>query len=126
MSKHALIVDDCTFTTKFLTRCLTDLGFVVDACPSGEVAVASLQAGLSADVILIDWVMPGMNGPELVSWLRSQSQFATTPILMVTAQGDLTHIAEALTKGADEYIIKPFSKESVAEKLQLVGISTPE
>jgi two-component system chemotaxis response regulator CheY len=126
MSKHALIVDDCTFTTKFLTRCLTDLGFVVETSPSGEGAVASLQAGLPADVILIDWVMPGMSGPELVAWLRNQHQFATTPILMVTAQSDLAHIAEALTKGADEYIIKPFSKESIAEKLQLLGMSNPE
>lgn len=126
MSKHALIVDDCAFTTKYLSRCLTDLGFVVDAACSGESALEKLQGGLCADVILIDWVMPGMSGTELLAKLRHQPQFSATPILMVTAQGELTHIAEALAKGADEYIIKPFSKESIAEKLLLIGVPTPK
>ena len=121
MSKHALIVDDCSFTTKYLSRCLNDLGYTVISSASGEAAIERLRAGLDIDVILIDWVMPGMSGTELLSWLRRQPQFAATPALMVTAQGELQHVVEALEKGADEYIIKPFTKEAVAEKLRLVG-----
>jgi two-component system chemotaxis response regulator CheY len=121
MSKHALIVDDCTFTTKYLSRCLSDLGYIVTSSASGEAAIERLRAGLEIDVILIDWVMPGMSGTELLSWLRSQPQFAGTPTVMVTAQGELEHIVEALQKGADEYIIKPFTREAVAEKLRLAG-----
>ena len=123
MLKKALIVDDCNFTKKFLTRCLTELGFHVESAGSSEDAIAKLENASAPDVILIDWVMPGMPGPEFVSWLRAQGNFQGTPILMVTAQKELTHISEALAKGADEYVIKPFSKESIAEKLQLVGIN---
>jgi two-component system chemotaxis response regulator CheY len=119
-----MIVDDCEFTKKYLTRCLTELGFHVESAASGEDAILKLQDSAKPDVILIDWVMPGMPGPELVSWLRAQNSFQTTPILMVTAQKELTHISEALMKGADEYVMKPFSKESIAEKLKLVGIDT--
>ena len=126
MSKQALIVDDCTFTTKYLTRCLTVLGFIVNTAHSAEAALETLRGGLSADVILIDWVMPGMTGTELLTELRHQPEFAHTPILMVTAQGELANIAEALDKGADEYIIKPFSKESIAEKLYLIGVPIPK
>jgi two-component system chemotaxis response regulator CheY len=122
MSKNALIVDDCEFTKKYLTRCLTELGFHVDSANSGEDAIKKIQNSTAPDVILIDWVMPGMPGPELVSWLRTQRDFQRTPILMVTAQKELSHISEALAKGADEYVMKPFSKESIAEKLKLVGI----
>jgi two-component system chemotaxis response regulator CheY len=125
MSRNALIVDDCGFTKKYLTRCLTELGFHVDCADSSEDAVTKLRSSSTPDVILIDWVMPGMSGPELVAWLRAQSPFKGTPILMVTAQKELPQISEALSKGADEYVIKPFSKESIAEKLQLVGIEIP-
>lgn len=124
MSKHAMIVDDCEFTKKYLTRCLTELGFQVDSAASSEDAISKLKDVAPPDVILIDWVMPGMPGPELVSWLRAQNGFQKIPILMVTAQKELAHIAEALTKGADEYVMKPFSKESIAEKLKLLGIDT--
>lgn len=126
MKKVALIVDDCEFTTKYLSRCLTDLGFRVHTALSAEAALDRLNAGLPADVILIDWVMPGMSGTELLAELRHQPQFSHTPILMVTAQGQLANIAEALAKGADEYIIKPFSKESIAEKLHLIGVPVPK
>jgi two-component system chemotaxis response regulator CheY len=125
MSRHALIVDDCAFTTKYLSRCLNDLGFVVASSTSGEAAIERVREGIAADIILVDWVMPGMSGMELIAWLRSQSQFSSTPILMVTAQGELSHVAEALKTGADEYIIKPFSKESIAEKLHLIGVPLP-
>jgi len=124
MTKKALIVDDCEFTKKFLTRCLTELGFHVDSADSSEDAISKLQNAATPDVILIDWIMPGMSGPELVAWLRAQGTFRDTPILMVTAQKELEKISEALSKGADEYVIKPFSKESIAEKLKLVGIES--
>jgi two-component system chemotaxis response regulator CheY len=123
MNKNALIVDDCEFTKKYLTRCLTELGFHVDSATSGEDAIQKIQNSCAPDVILIDWVMPGMPGPELVSWLRSQQGFQSTPILMVTAQKELSNISEALSKGADEYVMKPFSKESIAEKLKLLGVT---
>jgi two-component system chemotaxis response regulator CheY len=68
--------------------------------------------------------MPGMSGVQLVDWLRSRPELTKTPVLMVTGERDLTRVAEALSHGANEYIMKPFSKEVLQEKLQLLGIST--
>jgi two-component system chemotaxis response regulator CheY len=66
--------------------------------------------------------MPGMSGVEFVTWLREQTYTRETPVLMVTAERDIARIAEAIESGANEYIIKPFSREAIEEKLQLVGI----
>jgi two-component system chemotaxis response regulator CheY len=57
-----------------------------------------------------------------VTWLREQTYTRETPVLMVTAERDIARIAEAIESGANEYIIKPFSREAIEEKLQLVGI----
>jgi two-component system chemotaxis response regulator CheY len=65
-----------------------------------------------------------MSGVEFVAWLRAQKPTHATPVLMVTAQRDLSQIAEALQSGANEYIMKPFSREAIEEKLKLLGIDS--
>jgi two-component system chemotaxis response regulator CheY len=71
---------------------------------------------------MIDWVMPGMSGVELVSYLREQHTTKGTPVMMVTGQRDMRKVAEALKVGADEYIMKPFSRQIIEEKLRIIGI----
>ncbi len=124
MPKDILIVDDCKFTTKVLSQVMVEMGFAVHAAQSAEEAVGYLETHEPPSLFFVDWVMPGMSGVEFVSWLREQSPTKTTPVLMVTAQRDLAQIAEALQKGANEYIMKPFSKEVIAEKLELLGIDS--
>lgn len=124
MPKDILIVDDCKFTTKVLSQVMTEMGFSVHAAQSAEEAVSYLETHEPPSLFFVDWIMPGMSGVEFVSWLREQNGMKSTPVLMVTAQRDLTQIAEALQKGANEYIMKPFSKEVIAEKLQLLGIES--
>jgi two-component system chemotaxis response regulator CheY len=122
MHTDALIVDDCKFTTKVLSRCMQELGFSVKTVASGEEAVQFLSDHTAPAVMLVDWVMPGMSGVELVAWLRSQPQHLNTPVLMVTGERDLTKVMEAMQHGANEYVMKPFAKEDIEEKLKILGI----
>ena len=122
MGKDILIVDDCKFTTKVLSNVMRELGFSVNAVQSGEEAVGYLETHEPPSLFLVDWVMPGMSGVEFVTWLRAQNTTQTTPVLMVTGEKDLTKVAQAITSGANEYIMKPFSREVIEEKLHILGI----
>lgn len=119
--KKALVVDDSPFTTAILTQHLKEFGFTVESASSATGAMSTLSHAAAPDVILLDWVMPGMSGIELVEWVKRESSCASTPIIMVTAQTDLTHVREALDHGVREYVMKPFTKEELQEKLRLAG-----
>ena len=124
MTKDILIVDDCKFTTKVLSQCMQELGYEVHTALSAEEAVTFLEMHEPPSLFFVDWIMPGMSGVEFVAWLRAQNTTQGTPVLMVTAQRDLSQIAEALKSGANEYIMKPFSKEAIEEKLKILGIDS--
>ncbi len=124
MPKDILIVDDCKFTTNLLSQCMKELGYDVHTALSAEEAVSFLEMHEPPDLFFVDWIMPGMSGVEFVAWLRAQKRTQATPVLMVTAQRDLAQIVEALKSGANEYIMKPFSKEAVEEKLKILGIDS--
>jgi two-component system chemotaxis response regulator CheY len=124
--KDILIVDDCTFTTKVLARLMQEMGFNVATAGSAEEAVRFLETNDPPSLFFVDWVMPGMSGVEFVAWLRDQGTTDKTPVVMVTAQRDMSQIAEAIQSGANEYIMKPFSPEVIAEKLKILGIRVRE
>lgn len=126
MTKDILIVDDCKFTTKVLSQCMKELGYDVHTALSAEEAVSFLETHEPPSLFFVDWIMPGMSGVEFVAWLREQRPTQATPVLMVTAQRDLSQIAQALQSGANEYIMKPFSKEAIEEKLKILGIDSGE
>ena len=75
-------------------------------------------------MILIDWLLPGMPGTELVQHIRS-GPFSKVPIMMVTGQNEIHQVAEALEAGASEYVMKPFTRSIIAEKLLLLGFNEP-
>ena len=85
-----------------------------------------LVAGERPDLALVDWHMPNMTGVELVSEVRSRPELAGLTILMVTSEGEPDQIGVALAAGADEYLIKPFTADAVADKLALLGIDPGE
>ncbi len=73
------------------------------------------------DVVLLDWNMPVMSGMEFLKLLR-QTGHATSPrVVFCTTENDMAHIRAALEAGADEYVMKPFDRETLHIKLQLVG-----
>jgi len=97
-------------------------GFEILQAKDGMDALAVLGGAGPLDLILIDWNMPVMNGLQLLERIRQQPQYSGTQILMVTTETGMGQMSEALSAGANEYIMKPFTAEMVTDKLRLVGL----
>jgi two-component system chemotaxis response regulator CheY len=82
-----------------------------------------LMDGAPVDLLLVDWNMPVMNGYELVRAVRANPVLCEVRIMMVATETSLSQVALALEAGADEYLMKPFVKESVFDKLAILGMT---
>ena len=119
----ALVVDDSRAIRTILSKTLKELGFEVCAAANGKEALEVIQAEKTAlTLILLDWNMPEMNGLDLLKRLRENPKLSSLVVVMVTAETEMDHIAEALEAGANEYVMKPFTKDIIVGKLQLAGI----
>jgi two-component system chemotaxis response regulator CheY len=118
----ALIVDDSRAIRLVLSQIMTGIGFEVAEARHGREALTYLQSHVDTDVALIDWNMPEMNGLELVEAVRCDARLNDIRLMMVTTETEVSHIERALLAGANEYVMKPFSKEIIEEKLQLLGV----
>ncbi|OIP26800.1 hypothetical protein AUK22_06255 [bacterium CG2_30_54_10] len=125
-NKKILAADDEPHILRVVKDKLENAGFTVITATNGEEAV---QAALreKPDLILLDVMMPKMNGFEACRKLRAEAAFANTPILLLTARGQEVDKKMGLEAGANEYISKPFSPRQllqyVQEKLGLTGSS---
>jgi two-component system chemotaxis response regulator CheY len=119
---RALVLDDSPTQRLVLKLILAHLGFEVIEAADGREGLARLAAVGSADLALVDWNMPQMNGLQFVEAVRADRRWDSMPLLMVTAETELEQVARALAAGANEYIMKPFTKESIQEKLQILGV----
>ena len=122
MSK-ALVVDDSKTIRIILGRILKDLGYEVCEAGNGKEALKVMESEKAAvSLVLADWNMPEMNGLELLKQLRQDPALASLKVIMVTTETELDHMVSALEAGANEYVMKPFTKDILREKLELVGI----
>lgn len=122
MSK-ALVVDDSRAVRMILAAVLRELGHEVREAANGREALEVIEAESdSVALVLTDWNMPEINGLDLLKRLRRDPRLASLAIIMVTTETELEQMAAALQAGADEYVMKPFTKEILREKLQRVGI----
>ena len=122
MSK-ALVVDDSKTIRIIIKRILTDLGYEAREAGNGLEALKVLEAeGDAIQFVLADWNMPEMNGLELVKSIRSNPTRSTLKVIMVTTETEMDQMTAALDAGANEYVMKPFTKDILMEKLELVGI----
>jgi len=119
---QALVIDDSRAMRLILGRRLRDLGLDVAEATNGREALSQLDGGLTPDFVLVDWNMPEMSGIEFVEAVREEPYASTARVVMVTTETEVSRIERALEAGADEYIMKPFTKESICEKLQLLGL----
>jgi len=123
MSK-ALVVDDSKTIRMIIRRVLIELGFEVCEAGNGIEAMKVLEKEKTAvSLVLADWNMPEMNGLELVKSLRQNPEYASIKVIMVTTETEIGQMTSALEAGANEYVMKPFTKDILVEKLELVGIS---
>ena len=119
----ALVVDDSRAMRMILARTLRGAGLEVAEAASGKEALEVLgrEAG-SVRLILIDWNMPAMSGLEVVKEVRSRRELDAVRLVMVTTETGVEQMSQALTAGANEYLMKPFTQEAVESKLRLLGI----
>jgi len=120
-AKLCLVVDDSRVVRKVARRILEDLAFEVAEAGDGVEALAWVRTAVP-DVILLDWNMPVMNGLDFLRRLRAEPGGDKPKVVFCSVENDLDRIREALTCGADEYIMKPFDGDIVASKLALVGL----
>ncbi len=112
-----LIVDDFSTMRRIVKNLLNDLGFMNTAeAEDGHSALALLRAQ-PFDFVVTDWNMPGMTGIELLKSIRADAKLAKLPVLMVTAEAKREQIVEAAQCGVNGYIIKPFTAETLKDKL---------
>lgn len=119
----ALIVDDSRAIRNIIAQMLNELGIETATAGHGKEALATLQASsVLFDVALVDWNMPEMNGYELVCAVRQDPRFNAMRIVMVTTETEMAQMVKVLQAGANEYIMKPFTKDVLIEKLTLLGL----
>ena len=119
--KTCLVVDDSRVIRKVSRRILEDLGFEVAEACDGVEAMAWCSA-MMPDAILLDWLMPAMDGLEFVRRLRAEPGGDAPRVIFCSGETEIDRIRAALDAGADEYIMKPFDGAIVAGKLACLGL----
>ncbi|TAM46758.1 MAG: chemotaxis protein CheY [Gammaproteobacteria bacterium] len=115
-----LVVDDFSTMRRIIKNVLHELGYSnTDEADDGKTALPMLQGG-SYDFVITDWNMPGMQGIDLLKAIRSDSKLASTPVLMVTAEAKKDQIVMAAQAGVNGYIVKPFTAETLREKISKI------
>lgn len=115
-----LVVDDFPTMRRIVKNQLQDLGFSKFAeAEDGSSALTVLRDG-GIDFVVTDWNMPGMTGIELLQAIRGDAKLAKMPVLMVTAESSREQIIEAAKAGVSGYIIKPFTADTLKEKLDRI------
>ena len=118
--RTCLIVDDSRIIRKVARRIVEGLGYEVDEAADGAEALAYCT-GVMPDVLLIDWNMPVMDGISFLRRLRALPDGKRPKVLFCTIETRAERIAEALSAGADDYVMKPFDGEILQSKLVEVG-----
>ena len=110
------MVDDERAIRRLLRLYLTDAGFTVAEAGDGEAAIDQVRRG-GIDLVLLDLMLPGMDGFEVC---RRLEEISNVPVIMITARGDEAHRVTGLELGADDYVVKPFSPAEVVARVRAV------
>jgi two-component system chemotaxis response regulator CheY len=115
-----LIVDDFSTMRRIIKNLLTELGFTNTAeADDGNTALPMLQGG-GFDFLITDWNMPNMSGIDLLRAVRADGKLSSLPVLLVTAEAKREQIVEAAEAGVNGYIVKPFTAETLKEKISKI------
>lgn len=119
----AMIVDDSRAMRMILRKMLGELGYDASEAANGQEALQRLeQEAVPPSLMFVDWNMPVMCGIDMVKAVRADARYAAVTLIMVTTETDIQHISEALEAGANEYVMKPFTKEAIEDKLRVLNL----
>lgn len=119
---HVLVIDDSAATRFMLSKMLRELGHSVYEAVDGKQALDKLRENPNTTLALVDWNMPVMNGLEFVQSVRADNNFEQLKLMMCTTEIEMMNVVRALEAGANEYVMKPFTKEIILEKLKIMGL----
>ncbi len=118
LNMKVLVVDDFATMRRIVRNVLKEIGFtnIIEA-DDGKTALKELKKE-KFDLILCDWNMPEMHGLELLNRIRSDDKLEDIPFVMLTAEAQKEYILEAVKAGVNNYVVKPFTAETISEKLE--------
>lgn len=120
---QALLIDDSKAVRSIIGKIMRELGFgeIVEA-GNGREALDRLKEKGKPQIVLVDWNMPEMNGYDFVCAVRADHAYDDVPLMMVTTETEMEQVVKALEAGANEYVMKPFTKDVLREKLIILGL----
>jgi two-component system chemotaxis response regulator CheY len=118
---RALIIDDSRAMRTILRKIMAEVGFEAETAATGKEGLELLESTEGISLILIDWNLPGMNGYDFACAVREMSRYDEVKLMMVTTETEIENVSKALDAGVNEYVMKPFTKETIQEKLALLG-----
>jgi len=119
--KKCLVVDDSKVVRMVARKILEELSFEIIEAADGQEALAKCDDCMP-DAVLLDWNMPVMNGIEFLREMRTKPGGDAPIVVFCTTENDMSHIQEALSAGANEYIMKPFDSEIIESKFSQTGL----
>ncbi|MFP4313208.1 MAG: PleD family two-component system response regulator [Alphaproteobacteria bacterium] len=115
--KKILIIDDEETTRQIVRVILEDNSLTyLEACNGSDGLEKALQE--QPDCILLDWMMPGMSGIEVLKALKHNEETENIPVIMLTGKTEINHVSESLVMGAHDYIVKPFDDYNLLKRLE--------
>jgi two-component system, chemotaxis family, chemotaxis protein CheY len=119
---RALVIDDSRAMRIIISQILREIGIEVLEASNGVEALNQIKSNPDIELLLVDWNMPEMNGFDFIRAVRSDRAYDGVRILMVTSEAQGEQVTRALNAGADEYLMKPFSKDVLVAKLNLLDV----
>ena len=122
VNMRALVIDDSRTVRIIIGKILAELGLEVVEAGNGQEGLDRLQQQPGVELVLVDWNMPVMNGLDFIKAVRAQRTYDGVRIMMVTTETEQEQVLRALAAGANEYVMKPFTKEILVAKLSLLDV----
>jgi two-component system chemotaxis response regulator CheY len=119
---RALVIDDSRAVRIIIGNILREIGLDVLEAKDGLEALEQIKRNPDVELLLVDWNMPQMNGLDFIRAVRSERGYDGVRILMVTSEAQSEQVSVALRAGANEYLMKPFTKEVLMAKLNLLDV----
>lgn len=118
---RVLIAEDDRVTARLLSEAVRSWGYDVVVATDGREALAALEADNPPQLALLDWMLPGLDGPEVCRMVRGAQRSASTYLILLTSKSARADVVAGLQAGADEYLVKPVDQEELRARLHAGG-----